>query len=142
MGTRPAATADAAPPEEVRLAAAIPVENRDDTKPAPMFDPERARKVTVVLRVKLHKPAAAIDKYGWDDVAIVEVLKNTSGQKFGHTLSVAFSNMKTGVPPGECTIYLEPYNADHPNNGHWKLLSGGAPEGVSHVIPPAAKHNH
>ena len=130
----------ASAPPEGQLTVALPLETRPEVKPVLPMDEARAAKVTVVLRVKLHRKAAAVDKYGWDEVAILEVLKNTSGQKFGHTLSVAFINTKTGVPTGECTIYLEPYNADHPNNGHWKLLSGGAPDGVSHVIAPAGKH--
>ena len=97
-----------------------------------IMDRDRADKVPVVLRVRLVKPAAGVDKYGWDEVEVLHVLKNTSGQHFGKTLSVAFVNTRTGVPAGLSTIYLEPYNAQLPNNGHWKLLNGGAPDGVSH----------
>lgn len=103
-------------------------------------DPTRFAQAPVVLRVRLHKPASEIRKYGWDEVEILHVLKNAPGQKFAKMLHVAFLNTKGGVPPGMCTIYLEAYNADHPDDGHWKLLNGGAPEGVSHVVPPVHKH--
>jgi RNA polymerase sigma factor (sigma-70 family) len=103
-------------------------------------DPKRFAEAPVVLRVRLHKSAAEVRKYGWDEVEILHVLKNTSGQKFDQTLLVAFSNVKSGVPAGVSTIYLEAYGADQPNHGHWKLLKGGAPEGVSHVVPPDHKH--
>lgn len=96
------------------------------------MDPDRADKASVVLRVRLVKPADAVDKYGWDEVEVLHVLKNTSGQQFAKTLTVAFANTKSGVPAGLSTIYLEPYNAQAPHNGHWKLLNGGAPDGVSH----------
>jgi len=102
-------------------------------------DLKRFAEAPVVLRVRLHKSAGIIEKYGWDEVAILHVLKNTSGQKFDQMLSVAFVNYKRGMPGGVSTIYLEPYNLDQPNNGHWKLLKGGAPDGVSHTVPPEPK---
>ena len=62
---------------------------------------------------------------------VLKVLKNDSKQTFGETLDVAALSTSPGVPAEECTVYLEPYNEekDHP----WKLLGGGADQGVSHV---------
>jgi hypothetical protein len=93
-------------------------------------DPGRFQKATVVLRGKLLKSLGA-DKYAWYRVQVVKVLKNDSKQRIGSTLDVAALSTHRGVPAKECTIYLEPYNAakDHP----WKLLGGGADQGVSHV---------
>jgi hypothetical protein len=70
------------------------------------------------------------DKYQWDKVEILAVLKNDSKQQFGKSLEVAHYSWEAGVPKGESTIYLEPYSdaADHP----WKLLGGTGKMGVSH----------
>ncbi len=103
-------------------------------------DPGRFKKATAVLRVKLHKALGA-DKYAWYRVKVLKVLKNDSKQAFGETLDVAALSTRPGVPVEECTLYLEPYNdqKDHP----WKLLGGGADQGVGHaafagfpVLPP------
>src|SRR5207249_659478 len=93
-------------------------------------DPARFNKSTAVLRVKLQQ-ALGGDKYAWYRVKVLKVLKNDSKQTFGQTLDVAALSTSPGVPAGDCTVYLEPYNGekDHP----WKLLGGGAGQGVSHV---------
>jgi len=93
------------------------------------IDSTRAAKVPVVLRVKLISTSGA-DKYQWDKVEILAVLKNDSKQQFGKSLEVAHYSWEQGIPKGESTIYLEPYSdaADHP----WKLLGGSAKMGVTH----------
>jgi hypothetical protein len=93
-------------------------------------DPGRFQKATVVLRVKLQKSLGA-DKYTWYKVKVLKVLKNGSNQKFGEALDVAALSTRPGVPAAECTVYLEPYNNER--NHPWKLLGGGADQGVSHV---------
>jgi hypothetical protein len=93
-------------------------------------DSGRFQKATVVLRVKLQK-ALGGDKYAWYRVKVLKVLKNNSKQQFGATLDVAALSTRPGVPAQECTIYLEPYNME--KNHPWKLLGGGADQGVSHV---------
>jgi hypothetical protein len=95
-------------------------------------DPVRFRKATVVLRVKRQKRLGA-DKYAWYRVKVLQVLKNASKQQFGGTLDVAALSTSPGVPATGCTVNLEPYNNE---KGHpWKLLGGGADQGVSHVAP-------
>ena len=73
------------------------------------------------------------DKYAWVPVRVLGVIKNTSGHDIGSELQVAYYSFKTGVPEGESTLYLEPYNEtpEHP----WKLLGGSADQGVSHGKP-------
>src|SRR6516165_4878021 len=60
-------------------------------------DPERFKKATVVLRVKLQKSLGA-DKYAWYRVKVVKVLKNDSKQKLGDTLDVAARSTRPGDP--------------------------------------------
>jgi len=109
-------------------------ERKADEKPkdaVPMnVDPGRFKKATVVLRVKLQKSLGA-DKYAWYRVKVLKVLKNDLKQKVGETLDVAALSTNPGIPPEECTIYLEPYNNEKDHT--WKLLGGGADQGVSHV---------
>ncbi|HTK29625.1 MAG TPA: hypothetical protein VL309_08750 [Vicinamibacterales bacterium] len=97
------------------------------------IDAQKAAKATVVLRVKLLSVAGA-DKYEWDTVEILAVLKNASTSQFGQSLQVAHYSWAPGVPKGESTIYLEPYSdaPDHP----WKLLGADASHGVSHARRP------
>jgi len=99
------------------------------------WDSERLSKVQLALRVSRLAPGQA-NKYGWVRVKVLATLKNTSGQKIGPELDVAYYATDPGVPAGECTVYLEPYNdaPEHP----WKLLGGVARLGVSHVLPPSA----
>lgn len=94
-----------------------------------MLDPKKTALVKVVLRIRfIH--AEGGDKYAWDTVALVKVLKNDSGYDFPAQFQVAHYSAETGVPEGESTIYLEPYsNASPPL---WKLLNGTGKDGVSH----------
>ncbi len=99
-----------------------------------LIDDKLAAKAEVVLRVKRLSPGES-DKYAWYRVQVLEVLKNQSGEMFSNTLSVAVYSWKAGVPEGESTIYLEPYNSTT-NTGLWKLVGGEASTGVSHVRKP------
>ena len=94
------------------------------------IDPGRAAKVPVVLRVRLLN-AVGSDKFQWDRVDVIAVIKNESKRQFGGPLEVARYNWEPGVPKGESTIYLEPYSdaPEHP----WKLLGASGRLGVSHV---------
>lgn len=92
------------------------------------MNPEIAKRVKVVLRVKLIDRRGG-DKYGWDIVEVLSVLKNESGQQFEGRVEIAHYSWKPGVPDGESTVYLEPYGD---NAEQWRLLDGGAEHGVSH----------
>lgn len=99
------------------------------TSPDPI-DPERANEAEVVLRVRaLEQPAS--DKYTWAKVRVLRVLKNASGHSLPDELEIAYYAWDSGVPDGESTVYLEPYN-NTPNHP-WKLLGGGSKRGVSHA---------
>lgn len=100
-------------------------------------DPARFRAAPVVLRVKMLS-SGPIEKYGWDKVEVLAVLKNTPKAEFGKTVEVAHINLQAGVPDGVCTVYLEPYGVGS-GGAPWKLLGGGAAAGVSNVVPPAKR---
>ena len=72
----------------------------------------------------------------FDEISVVAVLKNESHHTFAGSLEVGHYGWEPGVPPGESTVYLEPYAAGDENR--WKLLGGSAKEGVSHAqgAPP------
>lgn len=93
-------------------------------------DPVRLAKVPVVLRVRLIAEQGG-DKYCWDKVELLAVLKNTSGEKLAEELTIAHYGWCKGIPAGECTVYLEPYNPERA--GLWALLGRGAEQGVSHA---------
>lgn len=115
----------------------------EDTPAAPAnTDPARFARAAVVLRIQRHGQPSLADHHRWDNVAILEVLKNTSTHSFDKTLMIASLEAKHGVPAEACTVYLEPYKPAEPRDHHWKLLDGGAPEGVSHIAPSAGKHGH
>jgi hypothetical protein len=95
-------------------------------------DPKKAATVKAVLRVKLIR-AEGSDKYGWDLVGLIGVIKNETGFSFPKEFQVAHYSVEPGVPKGESTIYLERYSeADPPE---WKLLNGTARDGVSDNTP-------
>ena len=99
---------------------------------SPAVDPHKVQKAEVVLRVKLLSSNGG-SKYLWDEVEVLEVVKNKSGNTFRKNLSVAHYSWKPGIPEGTCTIYLERYNPKR--NDLWKLLNGSGEDGVSHVVP-------
>jgi RNA polymerase sigma factor (sigma-70 family) len=122
-------------------ATAAPLAPTGEVKQAPEaknLDPHRADQVPLVLRVRKHGEDRQAQENRWQPVVIIEVLKNTTGERFDKTLLVASSVHKHGIPPEECTIYLEPLQQAHAD-GHWKLLGGGMPEGVSHVAAAPSK---
>jgi RNA polymerase sigma factor (sigma-70 family) len=97
-----------------------------------LADPAKFAKAPAVLRVR-RVGVGGGSKYSWDSVKVLEVMKNESSQQLGkdsEPLKVAHYGWKAGVPDGESTIYLEPYNAE--KNHPWKLLNADGGEGVSH----------
>jgi hypothetical protein len=97
------------------------------------FDPVRAGRAAVVLRVERIAQLGA-DKYGWDEVAPLEVLKNDTSHAFDENFRVAHYSWKPGVPAGISTIYLEPYGGSSSNR--WRLLEADGSVGVSHAAGP------
>jgi hypothetical protein len=69
-------------------------------------------------------------KYVFDEISVVAVLKNQSQRMFSGSLEVGHYGWEPGVPAGESTLYLEPYVPG--DESRWKLLGGSAKEGVSH----------
>jgi hypothetical protein len=94
-----------------------------------MVDLESAGKVPVVLRVRLLKHQGS-DKYGWDTVKLIGVIKNTSSFKFPDEFEVAHYSGEPGIPDGQSTVYLEQFNPK--SDSIWKLLEGSGVKGVSH----------
>jgi hypothetical protein len=100
--------------------------------PPKLFDPARAEKAEVVLRVRAIRSMGA-DKYAFYEVAVIQVFKNSTGVAIGKTVQVAAYSWKSGVPPGESTLYLERYNKDRKDlENMWRLIGGDASSGVSH----------
>jgi hypothetical protein len=98
--------------------------------------------VPVVLRVKLKAAAPGVaGQYGWDEVNVIKVLKNTSDYQFGATVQVAWKVQKAGgVPRDECTVYLEPFPHFQPPDPqrYWQLCNDGdAHAAISHVAAAA-----
>jgi hypothetical protein len=94
-----------------------------------LVDTERAAKAPVVLRVRLLKREGS-DKIGWDKVKLIGVIKNTSHFKFPQEFEIAHYSGEPGIPDGQSTVYLEPYNAK--SESLWRLLEGSGTKGVSH----------
>jgi hypothetical protein len=86
-----------------------------------------------VLRVKFAKLLGG-QKYSWDQVTVVAILKNQSSRDFSGSLEIAHYDWEKGIPDGECTVYLQPYAEG--DEKRWKLLDASAKEGVSHVRAP------
>jgi len=92
-------------------------------------DSKKAEGAVVVLRVKLVKAANAFEKYGYDEVKVLEVYKNEPKAKFAEQITIAFRNTDSGVPKGESTVYLVDYHTP-PEGKMWRLV------GTSHVEAP------
>jgi hypothetical protein len=99
-----------------------------DPPKAQKIDADLAKQATAVLRVKLLKAAQAVEKYGWDQVEILDVLKNESRAEFAQTMEIAFRNADPGVPKGESTVYLVPY-CTPPDGRLWRLVASSHVEG-------------
>jgi hypothetical protein len=100
---------------------------------ANLIDAGRAARVKVVLRVKL-VAALGGNKWAWDKIEVLGVLKNETETSFAGSLNIAHYSWEPGIPEGTSTVYLEPYEVGPPTI-HWKLLEGSAKEGVSHPAP-------
>src|SRR5437867_5515778 len=88
-----------------------------------------AEKAALVLRGTQLTPGRG-SKYIICDVQVSNVFKNTSGRIVGKTVEVAAYSYRPGVPSGESTFYLEPYNKTDTNV--WRLAGGEASTGISH----------
>jgi len=106
----------------------------DDIRFGENIDPDRAVQVPVVLRVKWLAPGSA-KAIAMEEVEVLGVLKNTSGQVFDKKLFVGRANVaeRADLPRQVCTIYLQPYE-DAKKNRFWTLLHLNLNQkGVSHV---------
>jgi len=92
-------------------------------------DTKLAKSAEVILRVRCTEQGEG-DKYHWQTVKIIKVLKNESDYTFKDILKVAHYSWEKGIPLGISTIYLERYNLSR--NDLWKLMGGKAETGVSH----------
>ena len=123
--------------EETRSARLTPPGTSSEGQPLPVMpqvDPVRFDRAPVVLRVRFAARKGG-DKYLLDTVEILEVFKNDPAHPFGDTLDIAHYSWSDGIPEGECTVYLVPPGEE--SGRLWKLLGGGAKQGVSHVAPEA-----
>jgi RNA polymerase sigma factor (sigma-70 family) len=114
--------------------ASPPPPSAGDSIPDLPIDPLRADKVPLVLRVRPHGDPRNVQGHRWQEVVLVQVLKNTTGHDPGKRVHIASALDRHGLPHGECTVYLDLFHQPH-HDGHWKLLAGGFPEGISHVAP-------
>ena len=97
---------------------------------ASVMDSARAARSTVVLRVNFLKNIGG-DKYSWDQVKVLKVLKGNAVAG-GSTIEIAHEDKQPGIPAGESTVYLVPYEEDGKGEP-WILLDGSAAHGVSHT---------
>lgn len=112
-------------------------EDRPDTDS--LLDADLAKTSPVVLRVRLIELGEG-SKYLWPKVRVLKVLKNDSDQKFSGDFRVAHLSFGAGLPEGESTIYLHPYNTANPETKHlWRLNEVAHPgktvPGFSHHVP-------
>jgi hypothetical protein len=105
------------------------VKNVENDSWQKLADSVSAGKVPVVLRVRLLKRQGS-DKFGWDMVRLVGVIKNTSSFTFPDEFLIAHYSGEPGIPDGQSTVYLQPYNPTSDNL--WMLLEGSGNKGVSH----------
>src|SRR5580698_5846675 len=96
---------------------------------AELTDSAKAAHAKAVLRVKWLSSKGG-DKFTWDEVEVLHVIKNESSFEFPKKLYVAHYSWEPGIPKGDSTIYLEPYNDT--DESQWKLVDGSAKSGVSH----------
>ena len=84
------------------------------------IDPARAKRATAIAKVEYIQLQGG-SKYTWENVRILQVLKNASTRKLEGEISIAHPFQEPGIPKGVSIIYLVPYS-DRPDSG-WKLLS-------------------
>lgn len=95
------------------------------------YNGESLKKSAAVVRAVLVSKETACDKYCWYRVKLLHVFKGDNELNSGKELRVAALSSDPGIPPQECTLYLERYNVDV--GGQWKLLDGRFISGVSNV---------
>jgi hypothetical protein len=125
---------DQEPEHAIVGAQTTPEEKKGDTmkseKSGDFVDPQKAAHAVAVLRVKF-LAALGGNKYAWDKVEVLNVIKNESRHSFDKIVEIAHYSWEPGIPEGECTIYIVPYN--EAGEDLWKLVDGTAKQGVSHV---------
>jgi len=94
------------------------------------IDKNLEKNAEVILRVHYSGQEYACDKYCWQPVKIIKVLKNSKNYSFPENLEIAYYSWEKGIPLGESTVYLEKYNSY--KEGTWKLVGGKHETGVSH----------
>ena len=103
-----------------------------------LLDASLAAAAPVVLRVQWLQDSGG-DKYAWQQVRVLQVLKNDSSYTFTNTVSIAHYSWTNGIPRAMCTVYLERYNPGREDL--WKLMGGSALGGVSHIEQQAPAHS-
>jgi len=95
--------------------------NAAEPAPAKLMDEEGAKKVPLVLRVELLKAATSVEKYGYDEVKVLQVYKNDTGAQIPNELTIAFRNTDTGLSAGISTVYLVDYRTP-PDGKLWRIV--------------------
>ena len=107
-----------------------------------LYDDQLASNAVVVLRVEYMMPSAGHGIiFDWQLVHVKNVFKNESNENVNYDFDIGHLKGKSGIPSGECTVYLEHY--DYQNKvfskksntpfSKWVLVGGDATNGVSHV---------
>ena len=100
---------------------------------ADQIDSALAGNSEVVLRAEVKEEADACDKYCWQKVRVLRVIKNESDQILPEIIKIAYYSWEDGIPKGVATIYINKYSFEE--DGLWKLSGGKAETGVSHHEP-------
>jgi hypothetical protein len=106
-----------------------------------LYDDALAKKAVAVLRVERKLvwdlPHYPLTRY---QIHVIRVFKNESNVPIAPFIAVDGFKGRSGVPPGESTIYIERYYvipgkvwAGGTNGTIWMLVGGDATNGVSHV---------
>jgi hypothetical protein len=103
-----------------------------------LFDDQLAKNAVAVLRIE-HSQRVLTNNNICQFYMVwpTKVFKNESAENLYHTFPIRVLNGKAGIPPGECTIYMERYSFEtktfNKTNGQWFLVGGDSSNGVSHV---------
>ena len=85
------------------------------------FDPSRAAAVLVVLRIEHLFPQGGSEMY-CSTVRVLNVIKNDTEQTFTGQIPVWYGGMERyALPPGICSVYLEPFKEDRAEGPCWRL---------------------
>jgi hypothetical protein len=104
-----------------------------------LYDDALAKKAVAVLRVErklvYDMPHHPLTRY---EVQAKHIFKNESNLVVNHDFAVHGFKGRDGVPPWECTVYIERYDVTAKKFGGtegtiWMLVGGDATNGVSHV---------